>query len=353
MTPENQEFDPLSPRNVSLADPIICVEIADPGNRRLLIEWLEERFEIWDGLEQIGTDHRKTDMLIVDMQGASRHWEEITDHQQTAEPRILPCLLVGSNADQSLPNNIQKIVHDRVLTPVTRRDLGWRIRTLLQVRNLSIRIDRKNDQLTEFAKQNERLEEFVNILAHDLRNPINVAKGYLDRLETTDTETVQTIATALERTEQITEDVLAVARGGKLVEEPEAVSFSPFVRTVWETVDTDQASLHIREDGTIICDAAKLRHLFENLFRNAVEHGGDDVYVGIFDEGFYVEDNGPGIPEAIRDDIFDIGFTHTEANTGIGLSIVKRIVEAHGWFITVTESEHGGARFEITGVGSD
>ena len=68
------------------------------------------------------------------------------------------------------------------------------------------------------------------------------------------------------------------------------------------------------------------------------------------DAGFYVADDGPGIPEADRETVFDAGHSTNEDGTGFGLSIVQGIVEAHGWDIRVTEGDDGGARFEITGV---
>jgi signal transduction histidine kinase len=83
-----------------------------------------------------------------------------------------------------------------------------------------------------------------------------------------------------------------------------------------------------------------------------VEHGGEDVTirVGALDDGFYVEDDGGGIPESERGDVFDAGYTTAADGNGFGLSIVQKIVEAQGWRIDVTESAEGGARFEITGV---
>ncbi len=74
------------------------------------------------------------------------------------------------------------------------------------------------------------------------------------------------------------------------------------------------------------------------------------VRVGPLDHGFYVEDDGPGIPVDIKDDVFDHGFTTAEDGSGYGLSIVRTIAGAHGWDILVTDSDTGGARFEITGV---
>jgi signal transduction histidine kinase len=95
--------------------------------------------------------------------------------------------------------------------------------------------------------------------------------------------------------------------------------------------------------------------LFENLFRNCVEHGVDDasglsVTVGPLPDGFYVADDGVGVPEAERDHVVEFGYTTTDDGTGIGLGIVEDVATAHGWTVTVTESEDGGARFEFRNV---
>ena len=102
-------------------------------------------------------------------------------------------------------------------------------------------------------------------------------------------------------------------------------------------------------------DATRLRQLLENLFRNSVDHGGEDVTitVGTLADGFYVADDGPGIPEAERDQVFESGYSTNRDGTGFGLAIVEEIAAGHGWEITVTEGVEGGARFEVTGVGSD
>jgi signal transduction histidine kinase len=63
-----------------------------------------------------------------------------------------------------------------------------------------------------------------------------------------------------------------------------------------------------------------------------------------------VADDGPGIPPERRDLVFEHGFTDSPDGTGFGLAIVRSIVEAHGWTVSVTESETGGARFEVRGV---
>ena len=74
------------------------------------------------------------------------------------------------------------------------------------------------------------------------------------------------------------------------------------------------------------------------------------ITVGVFDTGFYIEDDGQGIPPERRDKVFDIGYSTADEGTGFGLAIVRRIAEAHGWNISAVEASTGGARFEITGV---
>jgi len=118
------------------------------------------------------------------------------------------------------------------------------------------------------------------------------------------------------------------------------------------SVDTGRATLEIDTSRGVEADQSRLRQLLENLCHNAVEHGGEDVTVsvGTVDDGFYVADTGPGIPESDRKKVFESGYSTGEDGTGFGLRIVEEVVDAHGWDIRVTDSDQGGARFEITGV---
>ena len=207
----------------------------------------------------------------------------------------------------------------------------------------------------KLRRRTEELENFANVVSHDLRNPLNVASGNLELLaDECESSHIDTIRSAHTRMLELIENILMLAKQGKSIDETESVALDECVPQSWQTIDTGSATLNIETTNTIRADENRLRQLFGNLIRNSVEHGGDDVTVtvGDLDDGFYVADDGPGIPDAERSKVFEAGHTNTESGTGFGLSIVREIVDAHGWTITITVSERGGARFEIADVPS-
>ena len=214
-------------------------------------------------------------------------------------------------------------------------------------RNVTDRVERER----QLRRQNERLNEFASVISHDLRNPLNVAQARATLLaEQAESDHLEPLLRALDRMEAIVEDTLTLARQGDTISETESVSLTDLVGKCWGTVDTDDATIEIIDEMTFQGDLDRLRHVFENLFRNAVEHGGSDVTVrvGCHDErGIYVEDDGPGIPVEKREEVFEPGHSSAHGGTGFGLTILKRIVEAHGWELSVTDGTDGGARFEF------
>ena len=217
--------------------------------------------------------------------------------------------------------------------------------------NVTEQVERRK----KLEAQNERLEEFASVVSHDLRNPLQVAEGRLELLRN-DCESahVDDIAQALDRMDALIEDLLALSCQGDPVSGTESIALAEMVETCWRTVETGEAVVEVNADRPIEADPSRLAQLLENLFRNAVEHSGDEVTitVGSLEDGFYVEDDGSGIPEDERSDVFEAGYSTVTDGTGFGLSIVKDVVDAHGWGIRVTDGTNDGARFEITGVAS-
>ena len=199
-------------------------------------------------------------------------------------------------------------------------------------------------------KQRERqLEQFASVVSHDLRSPLNVVQGRIEHvLATGEDEHLADAADAARRMETLIEDLLALAHEGQRVGELEPTALDVAATDAWSHLDAGETTLVVETDHQVEADFDRLCELFDNLFRNAVEHGdADTVRVVDTDGGFAVVDDGPGIPAERRDSVFDRGFTTSEDGTGFGLAIVSEIVDAHGWSIDVEESATGGARFEV------
>ena len=213
----------------------------------------------------------------------------------------------------------------------------------------------RKERERELKRRNRRLDEFASVVSHDLQNPLSVATGSIGLAKKEhNSEHLERAERALDRMEDLIKDLLALARGDETVTDPTPVDIAEIAQQCWKNVETIDATLVTAVDKTVYADESRLMQLFENLSGNAVEHGGSEVTVtvGNLDDGFYIEDDGRGIPNNEYDDVFTPGYSSSEDGTGFGLSIVKQVVAAHGWEIRLTESATGGVRFEITGVDS-
>ncbi|WP_148415003.1 PAS domain S-box protein [Haloferax sp. KTX1] len=252
-------------------------------------------------------------------------------------------------------------------------------------------ITEQKQREVELVEQNERLDRFASVVSHDLRNPLQVAMGRLDLLaDDCDSDHVDAIDRALERMDDLISDLLVLAHDGDDAMEIEPVALSDLAQACWRNVVTGGAVLSVETELVLDADADQLQQLLENLFRNAVEHGstgsrdspddavehgstgnrtasgdavehgstgdrddspdrgaGVTVTVGETDRGFYVEDDGVGIPPENRDTVFEAGYTTSSQGTGFGLNIISQVAAAHGWEVTVSEGAEGGARFEF------
>jgi len=212
----------------------------------------------------------------------------------------------------------------------------------------------------ELARKNERLDSFARVVSHDLRNSLEVARGNLELARRTDDpEYLAEVDDVIDRMERFVEDALVLGRNREPEIEP--VDVENLARLCWTAVSPSVGTLSVGEAGVISANPEHLERLFENLFRNAIEHGttadgepetdggGITIRVGSLPDGFYVEDDGTGISPERREEVFEKGISGA-GGPGLGLPIVQEIARNHGWTVSVTESEEGGARFEFTGV---
>jgi PAS domain S-box-containing protein len=178
----------------------------------------------------------------------------------------------------------------------------------------------------ELTRQNERLEEFTSVVSHDIQNPLTVAAGNLQlAIENNDSEYLNKVKRAHDRMEALVDNLLTLAQEGANTADITPVSLTELSEGCWQNVETSTATLNVTTNSIVFADKNRLKQLFENLFANAVEHGGETVTVGALEDGFYVSDDGPGIPVDERDQVFKFGHSTSDSGTGFGLNIVKEI----------------------------
>jgi PAS domain S-box-containing protein len=276
----------------------------------------------------------------------------LTDYQT-----LIPAVSGAPDADREVAIEVDGDERHLDLTISPLRKGGGRtivIRDVTEKRRRQQELERQR----KLQERNDRLEEFGTVVTHDLRNPLTIAQSHLSfAMEDIDDtvegyEFLHDVDQALSRIDRLTEDLLTLARHGQRLTDTEPLDFNDALNRAWDDGETANAELVITSGGTIEADRQRLSHLLEHLFSNAPQHGPDDITVraGLLENGFYVEDDGPGIPADQRNQVLEYGYTTESGGTGLGLSIVTSIAEAHGWTVTLSESDMGGARFEVTDV---
>jgi len=183
----------------------------------------------------------------------------------------------------------------------------------------------------EITRTNERLDSFAGRLAHELRNPLTVISSRLALArETSDDEHFDHLERSLNRMERLIDDLLVLAREGELHIDTRPVNLGTVATVCWEVIRSPNTNIEIETDTHLLADENRLCQLLE--------------------DGFFVEDDGGGIPEEERELMFERGVTDLAHGTGLGLTIVRKVAHIHGWSVTVTDGTDGGARFEFRGV---
>ncbi|SDM53555.1 PAS domain S-box-containing protein [Halogranum gelatinilyticum] len=206
----------------------------------------------------------------------------------------------------------------------------------------------------ELETRNRRLANLARFFSHDLRNPLNVASGYATLArETGDSEHFDKLDTALSRMDRLVDDLLFLTTRDASDLDRTRLSLASVAERAWTSVDTADATLTVESDRDVEANEGSLLRLFENVVRNAVTHGGEMVAVTVrdTDDGFAVDDDGPGFPPEPRQ-LLDVGVSGGDS-TGLGLSIVEEVAEAHGWTLALEASPDGGARLRFSGVDTD
>lgn len=208
---------------------------------------------------------------------------------------------------------------------------------------------RRSECRDELDRERERLEAFRSVVSHDLGNPLNLAAGRLDLAQSEcDSEHLSKVGDALEQIDTLTNEALTFVEVGRAVTDPEPLSLAEKAGECWEYVADGRGELHVSET-TIRAEPQRFRRILNELFRNALAHNDGDttVEVGPLEEsfGFFVADDGHGIPADEREYVFDRGYTTDSERDGNGLAIVESIATAHGWEVSL--DAHSGTRLSF------
>lgn len=226
--------------------------------------------------------------------------------------------------------------------------------------------------IEELESKNAELERFTYTVSHDLKSPLITIRGFLGFLKE-DTRSgnmarldsdIQRINDATEKMQRLLNDLLELSRVGRLINEPVNVPFNTIVAEALELVhgriSQGNIAVSVRDDfPSVHGDQARLVEVMQNLIDNAAKFMGDQPAprIEIGQRGFlrnmpifYVRDNGIGIQSQFTENIFGLfnKLDPRSEGTGVGLALVKRIIEFHGGQIWVESEPGNGSTFCFT-----
>jgi PAS domain S-box-containing protein len=225
----------------------------------------------------------------------------------------------------------------------------------------------------KLRRANEELNDFINVVSHELKTPIIAIGGFTDllfqqygvRLDEKGREYLNQVRASAGRMEALVTDLLTLGQIGHVPLTLKQISSDDLIRDVVSNLKAWTQKKNIKvilADGfpSIYCDPERLREVFENLLINAIKYIGDSnapsIEIGWEDqEGciqFYLRDNGIGISPEHQTSIFErfrrLADPHDIEGTGLGLAIVKRIIDIHGGKIWVDSEKGKGSTFFFT-----
>ncbi|HQV94476.1 MAG TPA: GAF domain-containing protein [Anaerolineales bacterium] len=250
--------------------------------------------------------------------------------------------------------------------------LGAAIKRQLDEASLQHELNQRRKLIGELESKNAELERFTYTVSHDLKSPLFTIRGFLGYLKqdalSANTERlesdIQRIVDATEKMQQLLNDLLELSRVGRLMNEPALVDMQQLVA---DALDLSHGRIHDRgvearaQDGlpSVYGDRQRIFEVFQNLVDNAAKFMGEQpkpvIEIGVTDwrQGmpvFFVRDNGMGIEPSHLDRIFGL-FNKLDPKsdgTGIGLALVKRIIEFHDGAIWVESQPGNGSTFYFT-----
>ncbi len=212
-----------------------------------------------------------------------------------------------------------------------------------------IRMEARIKEEEAEKKRFQELSAFSSLIAHEIKNPLNTINMAIQMIEQKcgSDKFTNVIKEETKRLMTIVNEFRNIARPVKI--KALRCSLKGVIDKVKRSIEAEFGSvfdLEIEENARVFCDPHWMEQVFYNLIKNSIEAGANRISIKIYDRGIEIEDNGPGL-EDNTDKIFEMFYTTKTRGLGIGLYLVKKIVEAHGWSIEVKSDRGKGTKFII------
>ena len=360
---------------------------------QLLARFKHEAIEAATGRQALDLVERfQPDLVLLDLMMPEIDGYGVLE-RLAGRPGFLPVIVVTAACDREARLRALKLgAHEFLVKPIDLEEFGVRVRTMLEFKQARDAAERKRDELeaevsrrtAELRELNQRLitadrlkDEFLAVVSHELRTPLNAISGFgsilMDGLrgplnEAQRADLARMLAGA-QNLASLVDDILDLSRmkAGTFAIMPVPVDFAPLARDCLAGLEPmalrrkQRMRLDAEADLPPVCaDAPRVYQILRNLVGNAMKFSaaGTEIRIVIRSESEAVScrvtDEGPGIPEADLDRIFDrftqldMGTTRVAGGAGLGLAIAKALVEAHGGKIGVESQVGQGSTFWFT-----
>ncbi len=214
--------------------------------------------------------------------------------------------------------------------------------TKKRILNPIYQVIKKKDEIEKSLRQQKReLSNFAHMMAHDLRSNLTSIKGYAELMTIeSDREDGRIIQKKIEQIQDLLESSVNLADAGKIIDKAEIVDLNSLAAEISEIVVPKHINVKIDGLPKIFADKHRLYQVLKNLLENAVKHSKPKeikLNSDLYNTSFLVsiENDGRPISEKEIEDFHDPNFSINFNRKGLGLKIVKRIIEAHNWKITI------------------
>ena len=331
------------------------------------------------GIDEVGQEvfelipHALPDIILLDVMMHDMNGFEVCRRLKANEQtHDIPVIFITALSDHvDILKGFEVGAVDYITKPFQNEEVLARVKTHLAVRQLQTRLENANKMLQQRTNElefvNKELKDFAYIVSHDLKAPLRginqlsgwLAQDYADVIDESGKELIQLLMSRVKRMDRLIDGILAYSRAGRIPSGVELIDLAPLIREVIKSLmPPENVNIELETPfPTVSGNATQFVQIFQNLLSNALkfmDKPNGNIRLGCRDEQsrwtFWVADNGPGIAAEHYEKVFQIFQTLRSADensqsTGVGLTIVKKIVESSGGKIWIESRVGEGSTF--------